>query len=211
MENFKRFEIEFEDEEANNLVCDLRDIFTHTQNNFAEMCFTITRIWMYFDLKPKQAKDDLYYTAYTLLDKFGFDRKAVSRYKNCYTKFCEGNDLKNVRLKSYFEFFSSSKLFELLPLSDETLNNVLFKGLIKPSMTVKEIRGIVKDLINGVTLDKVTEVKLEEEINEAEIPMVYDPAKEYDFDYFKSKCKNQLVNMIWELQKAFQKLKNKRK
>ena len=34
---------------------------------------------------------------------------------------------------------------------------------------------------------------------------------EYEYSYFEDKTKNQLLNMIWELQKAYQKLKEKRK
>ena len=56
---------------------------------------------------------------------------------------------------------------------------------------------------------KITDEKEEaqEEINEDEIPMAYDPKKYYDFKYFEEKNKAQLLNMIWDLQKEYQKLK----
>ena len=36
-----------------------------------------------------------------------------------------------------------------------------------------------------------------------------DSSNNYDFDYFEMKTKSQLLNMIWELQKEYEKLKNK--
>ena len=68
-------------------------------------------------------------------------------------------------------------------------------------MTVKQIRDYIKSLKNGTN----------EEINEEEIPEAYDPTKKYDFSYFETKTKSQLLNIVWELQKAYQKLKEKRK
>lgn len=213
MENFEKASIEFESSVINDLISNLRDIYTHNQINFADLCFTIYKICDYFKNQHIRAKDDIYYNSTMLLEKFGFDKKAVSRYKNSFERFCQGNDIKNVRLKTFFEGYSPSKLFELLPLSYATLEEIIDEGIINSSMTVKELRGIVKDLTNGISPDKVTEVVVdnEEEINEEEIPMVYDPLKEYDFEYFKSKSKNQLINMIWELQKAYQKLKSKKR
>jgi len=61
----------------------------------------------------------------------------------------------------------------------------------------------VKTFKNGsVITDKVLECKeIELPEIEEEIPMVYDPKKVYDFDYFTKKTKNQLINIVWELQK----------
>ncbi len=214
MENFEKVSIVFDNSTMNDLVSILRDIYTHNQINFAELCFTIFRICDYFKKCPHlKARDNNYYDSTSLLEKFGFDKKAVSRYKNSFERFCQGNDIKNVRLKSMFEGYSPSKLFELLPLSYATLEEIIDKGIINTSMTVKELRVKVKDLTNGISPDKVIEVIMsdEEEINEEEIPMVFNPDNEYEFEYFKSKCKNQLLNMIWKLYKDYHKLKKKKR
>ena len=73
-------------------------------------------------------------------------------------------------------------------------------------MTVKEIREKIKLISDGKDkAEKVLE-KIEEENHEEEIPPAYNPQKHYDFDYFKEKSKAQLLNMIWDLQKEYEKL-----
>lgn len=214
MENFKIVDIpEFDDEKVTGLIRNLERAFNAVQNSFASICEGVYKIWDYFNHTYKNAKDGCYYNSYSLLEKFGFDKKAVSRYKNCYLRFCIcTRDC--VRLSSTFINFSPSKLFELLPLTDEVIFDGINKKVISPQKTVKELRQIVKLLINGEDIDKLVDKtfdsKEKEEIDESEIPPAYDPAKEYDFEYFKSKTKNQLLNMIWELQSTYQKLKRRK-
>ena len=213
MENFKITNIpEFEDEEITGLIRNLERSFNEVQNSFASICEGVYKIWNYFNHTYKNAKDGCYYNCYSLLAKFGFDKKAVSRYKNCYERFClTTRDC--VILSSTFIDFSPSKLFELLPLSDKTISECINKKIITPEKTVREIRQIVKLINGGEDIDKLIDKKIEtkttEEIDESEIPLAYDPTKKYEFDYFKSKTKNQLLNMIWELQNAYQKIKRK--
>lgn len=213
MENFKIIDIpEFDDEEITNLIKNLERAFNETQNSFASTCEGVYKIWNYFNHTYKNAKDGCYYNSYSLLEKFGFDKKAVSRYKNCYLRFCV-NAGSGIRLSSMYSDFSPSKLFELLPLTDEVIISGIEKKIFSPDKTVKELRQIVKLLLNGEDMDKLIDKTFESEekkdIDESEIPSAYDPAKEYDFDYFKSKTKNQLLNMIWELQSTYQKLKRR--
>ena len=80
------------------------------------------------------------------------------------------------------------------------------KQIIKPSMTVKQIREYIKTLKDGS--DKAEKVIEDTTINEDDIPMAYDPKQEYEYSYFETKTKNQLLNIVWELQKAYQKLKS---
>ena len=201
MQDFTNFNIEFEDNNLTLLCNDLKNCYNDNQKNFARICVTIYNIWSYCKDNSYKAKNDDYYNSYKLLAKFGFDKKAVSRYKQCFERYIQGYDVNNVSVKTYFKDFSPSKLFELLVIPSEKLEELINKHIIYPEMTVKQIRDYIKSLKNGAN----------EEINEEEIPEAYDPTKKYDFSYFETKTKSQLLNIVWELQKAYQKLKEKRK
>lgn len=201
MQDFIITNIEFEDNNLTLLCNDLKNCYNDNQKNFARICVTIYNIWSYCKNNYWKAKDDDYYNSYKLLAKFGFDKKAVSRYKQCFERYIQGYDVNNVSIKTYFKDFSPSKLYELLVIPYEKLEELIDKHIIYPEMTVKQIRDYIKSLKNGAN----------EEINEEEIPEAYNPSKKYDFSYFEIKTKTQLLNMIWELQKAYQKLKEKTK
>lgn len=202
MENFIKCGLEFEDNELYCLVERLRDVFNDSQDNFANTCECIYKIWSYCKGNYWKAKDNEYYNSYKLLAKFGFDKKAVCRYKQCYERFIHKEQ---GGLYPIYEDFTPSKLFELLVLSNDTVNNSIVNGLIKPTMTVKEIREYIKTLKDGT--DKAEKVVEDTIINEEEIPMAYDPKQKYEFSYFETKTKNQLLNIVWQLQDAYQKLK----
>ena len=201
MQDFTNFNIEFEDNNLTLLCNDLKNCYNDNQKNFARICVTIYNIWSYCKNNYWKAKDDDYYNSYKLLAKFGFDKKAVSRYKQCFERYIQGYDVNNVSIKTYFKDFSPSKLYELLVIPYEKLEELIDKHIIYPEMTVKQIRDYIKSLKNGAN----------EEINEEEIPEAYNPSKKYDFSYFETKTKTQLLNIVWELQKAYQKLKEKTK
>lgn len=202
MEEFIKSDLEFIDERLQTLILELKTCFENKQNNFCKICETIYSIWSYCKGNYWKAKDNEYYNSYKLLAKFGFDKKAVSRYKLCYERYVH---VESCSLFALYEDFTPSKLFELLVLSDETAKDLIVKELIKPTMTVKEIREYIKTIKDGT--DKAEKVIEETIINEEEIPMAYDPKQEYEYTYFESKTKNQLLNIVWELQKAYQKLK----
>ena len=203
MEEFIKSDLEFEDDKLFWLVERLRDVFNNSQDNFSNLCEAIYYIWSYCKGNYWKAKDNEYYNSYKLLAKFGFDKKAVSRYKQCYERYVHKEQ---GGLHSLYEDFTPSKLFELLVLSDETVKSSISNGLIKPTMTVKQIREYIKTLKDGS--DKAEKVIEDTTINEEDIPMAYDPKQEYEFSYFETKTKNQLLNIVWELQKAYQKLKS---
>ena len=203
MEEFIKSDLEFEDNELYWLVERLRYTFDNCQLNFAKTCECIYNIWKYCKGNYFKAKDNEYYNTYKLLAKFGFDKKAVSRYKLCYERYIHPE---SCSLYPIFEDFTSSKLFELLVLSEDTAKNSIINGLILPTMTVKQIREYIKTLKDGS--DKAEKVIEDTTINEDDIPMAYDPKQEYEYSYFESKTKNQLLNIVWELQKAYQKLKS---
>ncbi len=208
MENFKKCNLEFDDIELSGLVSALNISFDKQQDSFIYICRDVYKIWSYCNHKYWQSKNNNYYNSYQLLAEFGFERMAVSRYKNCYEKFIVDNGT-TFALSIPFLGFSPSKLFELLPLSQETAFDLIDKKLITPIMTVKQIREFVKTFING--LDKKEKVVEDNTVTEEDIdsiPMAYDPTKHYDFDYFKDLSKQQLINNIWELQKEYERLKS---
>ena len=208
MEDFNTSKIEFENESLNELVRNLQLCYQNQQKNFVDVCVGVHRIWAYCRNSYWKAKDNEYYNSYKLLEKFGFDRKAVSRYNNCYDKFIDGKADNMFRLCAVVEEFSPSKLFELLPLSKETIISLVIQELIKPEMTVKQIREFVKSMKDGT--DKKEKVIEDTEINEEEIPDCYDVNKKYEFSYFENKTKNQLLNIVWELHEKYHDLKSKR-
>ena len=208
MENFIKCDLEFDDVELSALVKSLSRCFDKQQDNFIYICKDVYRIWKYCRGNYWKANDNESYNSYKLLEKFGFYKKAVSRYKQCYEKFIVDNEVA-FALAIPLQNFTPSKLFELLPLSQETVFELVDKQLIRPEMTVKQIREYIKTMKDGDRPEKVIE-DTSTEINEEEIPMAYDPKQEYEYSYFESKTKNQLLNIVWELQKAYQKLKNKK-
>lgn len=197
-------EFEFEDENLQSLILNLKDCYKDKQKSFVKLCETIYNIWHYCKNNCWKAKNNEYYNSYKLLAKFGFDKKAVNRYKTCFERFIMlvNNEF---YLKPKFYYFSSSKLFELLSLSEETTINAIDNKLISPAMTVKEIREFIKTLKDGT--DKAEKV-LEDTstINEDDIPMAFVPTQKYEFSYFEGKTQKQLLNMIWEVYTAYQKL-----
>ena len=214
MENFNIVDIPaFEDEKAQALVDVLKAAFEKSQSNFAKICEGVYKIWSYFKNQYFNAKNNEYYNSYALLAKFGFDKKAVSRYKSCYERFIVPVGNNNVRVTTMFDDFSPSKLFELLPLKDNVLIDCVNKKILRPEMTVKKIRKAVKLIVNGEDPEQLSDATIqthEPEIDESEIPPAYDPTQKYEFEYFQSKTKNQLLNMIWELQKSYWKIRGQR-
>lgn len=210
MDNFNISDLQFEDIKLDNLVCDLSYVFRRQNGAFVDLCVTIYKIWEYCKGNYWKAKDNEYYNSYKLLAKFGFDKKAVSRYKSIYEKFLfHIVPTDSYKLLEELQGFSPSKLFELLALTKETTLELVDKKLITPDMTVKQIREYIKSLKDGTDkAEKVVEDTTE--INEEDIPLAYDPKQEYEYSYFESKTKNQLLNIVWELQKAYQKLKSKK-
>ncbi len=209
MEDFKKCNLEFEDVQLAGLIYALNNSFSKAQDNFVYICKDVFKIWNYCKGKFFKTKDNHCHCAGSILAEFGFDRMAVSRYTSCYENFIV-DDENTLALAVPFRDFSSSKLFELLKLSKETAWELVTKGLITPSMTVKQIREYIKTLKEGSDkADKVIQKNIEAETQEEEIPMAYDPTKHYDFDYFKNMSKPQLINNIWELQKEYERIKAK--
>lgn len=202
----------FEDTQLDNLVVNLNLIIKARQNNFADLCCCVAKIYYYCKENNYKAKDNEYYNATKLLGKFGFDRKAISRIVKCYEKFVTGSiecSAGGTNLKSDFFLFSPSKLFELLVVSNSQLYSDLDKGILSPSMTKKEIRNYVKSLRGGeIEENKVLEepdVEDEEQFEEE----FFSVHKHYDLEFFESCSKEQLLSIVLIYQCEYEKLKNK--
>lgn len=202
LDEFKNCDLEFINKELSYLVSSLNINFGRYKSCFVATCIDIYKIWSFCKGKYWLATDHEYYNSYKILEKFGFDKKAVNRYKNCYERFIVDN-----QIEPLYSNFTSSKLFELLPLSRETSYEYVDKKLITPDMTVKQIREFIKSQKDGENNTK--EVTEDISIKEEDIPMAYNPKQKYEFAYFESKTKNQLLNMIWELQKEYLSLQKK--
>lgn len=214
MENFRFVDIRFDDSELSSLVIRLNQCFVSCQNNFVDLCVSIHHIWKYCKGNYFRARDNEMYNSYKLLEKFGFDKQAVNRYKRCFERYIDCSAKSdgdfNYYLFNCYKMFSPSKLFEMLALSTDTLVEVLKNKAITPEMTVKQIRDYIKSIKDGTDkAEKVLESK--QDFNEDEIPMAFDPKDKYEYSYFESKSKNQLLNIVWELYEKYQKLLNKEK
>ena len=139
-------ELEFNEEEINVLVKRLNDLHKNQQSDFANLSYTIYKIDCWFvdntDIVLKSKTND-YYDRKTLFKQLGFSNKQVRRYINCYQKYMT-LDAGGSKLKDVFKRFSESKLFEMLPVNNETLFGYINSGDLKPTMTKKEIRAFLK-------------------------------------------------------------------
>lgn len=231
MENFKQYKIEFcYDEKFRGLgiekikelekhINSLNRIFKKDNQNFADLVICIHKIkdlfndyyscWVY-DKNHKQLKFQ------DIMKGFGLDETQVSRLLACYDKYIYFNssEEKTGGLIDMFQDFSKSKLFELLPVPNAVIENDLKNKVISPDMSVASIRQYVKNYkAQQKANSKLNETPQEDKPNDVEedIPMAYNPKQEYDFSYFENKTKSQLLNMIWDLQKEYQKLKKEKK
>lgn len=222
MENFNQYclpQKEFIDRgnepihELTDYIQKLNRCFKKDNDNFAEICFCINEIHKLF-MKNNfgiylKGNRSISYSFDTIMTGFGISKSESSRLISCYNKFIEKNVDKPV-VYSEFSGFSKTKLFELLQVDNEQLRKDLQNKVLRFDFTIKQIRDYVKNL---QTLEKQQarlngDIKEEkEEIIEEEIPMAYNPQQHYDFDYLQGKNKAQLLNIVWELQKEYEKLK----
>lgn len=208
MEEFIKCDLEFEDGRIQTLISTLRECFDNRQNNFSKICETIYNIWSYCKGNYWKAKDNEYYNSYTLLEKFGFNKKSVSRYKLCYERFIHHP---SCSLHAIYENFTPSKLYELLVLSEDTAKHLIVIGLILPTMTVKQIREVVKT-VTGKDKDfneVVEDTSLKEDEEEPEEEPFFNPNNHYERDFFENCSMEQLISICLSYQFEYEKLKKK--
>lgn len=203
-----------------SLINKLDKCFEKDNNNFAELCFTVYRIKLLFD-KYKEvhfwgsSRNLNSYSFDSIMTGFGISKSESSRILSCYDKYCclSCSDLETAKCSIVDEFkgFSKSKLFELLVVDNDQLLQDLKTQVLRFDMSVTTIRKYVKNLQElkkqQAKLNQKQEEKLEDESFEEDIPPAYNPQQHYDFDYFAEKNKAQLLNIVWDLQKEYEKLK----
>lgn len=135
--------------------------------------------------------------------ELGFVRATVDRLLQVYDRFVDG-----YKCKSEFENYSISKLFELVSVSDNLLDN------FNPSMTLKEIKDLKKYLCTAPCNDDfLTDYDNEEyqrRLDEIEnnLPRTFDKNNlDYEYSYFETLSKAQLLTNIWDIYQAYVKLK----
>ena len=230
MENFKMIEkIDFELNPygvdcsetiklLNNYLNKINQIFYKEQNNFAELCYYVFKVKELFDSKfykmyygrlVTKQKDYIFFD--NIMEGIGLDKTAVSRILSCYEKFVVKDENIKPLIIAPFGQFSKSKLFELLNVDIEQLRVDFNNKVLRPDMSVKSIRDYVKNYKaqqrQKEKLFQNEEKEIEENINEEDIPEAYNPKQHYDFNYFEDKTKAQLLNIVWQLQTEYEKLK----
>lgn len=236
MENFKKFtdfDFNIENNGWVNPIClkqlkkyikAINKCFDKEQNNFIDLVYYIYELNGLFKDYDQIAFGRVYtksnkeYTFDDIMQGFGFDRTQVFRFLKTYDKFTViGNN--KPELVSYIRDFSKSKIFELLTVDEKQLEKDISNGVLRSDMSVKQIREYVKNYKALETQNKKLseEPKEQEELEkpiEEDIPLAYNPKQHYDFSYFEKQSKAQLLNIVWELQKEYErivKLKNNKK
>ena len=224
MENFNQFsfkENEFVDFDCQNVdvltkyIKQLDKCFKKESDNFAEICFVVYKIKELFDnYKQVYSKrnNNLNYSFDSIMLGFGISNTESSRLLSCYEKFCclscSDLDIAKCSIIEEFKGFSKSKLFELLNVDNERIVSDLRDNVLRFDFTVKQVREYVKNLSklnNELISANVVEGTSDFDIEN--IPPAYDPKQHYDFNYFEEKTKSQLLNIVWDLQKEYEKLK----
>lgn len=153
-------------------------------------------------------------------DYFNISEKTVRNYLQVANKFlveleCPAGG--NLCLKYDFKYkfslcslYTISKLQELVILSDKQLEEAFNYKHLTAHSTKAEIRAYVKSLKDGIgKAEKVLESTTSEA--EEEIELAYNPKQKYEFSYYESKSKGQLLNIIKDLLKYIDTLKDEKK
>ena len=201
-----------------NYIKNINKCFTKDNNNFIELCYYVYNLKTLFDnyylsCRDKQGKT---YTFKDIMDNFGLNDIEISRLCSCFEKFViVDSDNKNPVLVEEFKYFSKSKLIELITVPNEQLLQDIKTKVLRPDMSVKTIRVYVKNYKElqkqNKKLFEEQEEQKEEEINEEDIPMAYNPKLHYDFSYFEEKTKAQLLNIVWQLQTEYERIKKEKR
>ena len=232
MENFNKSNIEIDikaegtvferNKLLNSYLKKINDCFDKENKNFADLCYYVYQVWKLLLCNNYYDKKGNYITFKGIMESFGLTETEVCRLKSCYNKFMftelseDHFNIINYGLKAEFKDFTKSKLFELLNVETEQLIADIHNKVLRSDMSVKSIRDYVKNYNslqrqNKKLADKQVEEQVVDNVEE-EIPEAYNPNKHYDFAYFETKTKSQLLNIVWQLQQEYQKLKlNKEK
>lgn len=223
MENIKSFNEKFDiienkqdPTEFNTIIQNINKCIDNDTDNFIELCYWFAKLKEHFS-RP-YANPHMYYGGYEnksgryyyerIIKDYGLDEKTVNRMVNVALRFVVVLDSKTIVLDRLVYGFNRSKLFELLPMSNEQIKFAIDNKRISCDSTCKTIREYIKSLKGTTKSDnKVLEEpqSIDEQLNEVED--VYNPKRHYDFEYFEKKTKTQLLNIVWDLQKEYEKIK----
>ena len=179
----------------------IKNLKTHANllnspEGFAELVSLITAIKHHFDKEVTyyDPTTQIHYKFGDFMLEFGYDRSQQSRILACHDKYFQVGQITPI-----YQGFSKSQLIELLVVPSSVLVVDLQAQRITPTMTIKALRKYANrhKKRNKIELDFGDDNP--EADNENLIP--YNPKTYYDFTYFESKSKQQLLNMIWQLQK----------
>lgn len=193
-----------------NISDHIRIIFRNTNRNNAELCYRLNELKEEYGTLHKVNGHFIEFYEYCER-AFGFSKRTVCNYIQVFNKFiCAAGG--TARFKSEFEDFNISKLCELLVVSDAQLIRDLKNKNLSASMSKQQIREYVKKLKGGTNAEnKVLEEQQSLDEQEAELPSAFDPQHEYDFEFYKSKTKGDLIGYCIDLQRTVQKLLRKKK
>ena len=169
----------------------INKIFAKGQNAFAELCFYVYKVRELFKnytltyYSRFVTKKNEYVFFENIMQGLGLDETSVSRLCSCYEKFVEQETDKPVIREEFFGF-SKSKLFELLTVDTDHLRVDIKNKVLRPDMSFLAIREYVK---NYKAQQKQKKKLFEEDSEE--------------------KTKAQLLNIVWQLQTEYEKLKKK--
>ena len=201
-------------EEFNQIIGNLNKCIENDQSNFIELCYWFKRLKDYFT--NPYANPKLYYGAVEnkngrwfyddIIKAYGVEERTVNRMINIVNRFCTIEEKKDdvvPKIKPAFLGYTKSKLFELLPLSNSQIETAISNQRITSKSTVKAIRDYVKSLKTTDNKDNLVledhKAKLDEE--EKSILDTYTPKKFYDYSYFESLSKDDLLRVIIALQR----------
>lgn len=207
MENFiNDNESIFIDKEINLLVDKLNSVFRSSQQNTPQLCLAVFKINSYSKKRYFQTTDEVFYTPALLLEHFGFSQRTVRSLCSVYKKFCIGDNFESVKLKTFYERFSLSKLYVLSSLSEELLLEIEETSLIYPSMSVSKLKEFIKSFSECKEEEKPKEQSLVESSGVIlDDESFFDPKKSYPIEFFKDCTRDQLITIAWTLQYELEK------
>lgn len=178
----------------------IKSCINSSNTNFCEMCYLLSSLQSAFRWSLLKVNGQFIDFYQYVEQAFGLAKSTANKYINVYKKFCcfAGE---TVRLSSAYEGFTISKLCELLKVSDKQLLEDLKSNKLVYTMTKKEIREYVKALKGEDNANKVLE-------ENTAIDVSYNNKMHYTADFFKDFSKQNLIDFILEMQKAYEDMKS---
>lgn len=139
-----------------------------------------------------------------LLNKmFGISKGTYSKVIKVCERFVTISENVQGRTLAYINLvanFSSAKLFELLALNDTQLRDAMLNGVIKPEMTLREVRKKIKEILNPDDEEIIEDDYIP---NDEDVPQTLDVREGFTMDELKKYKKDELIAMYLDLQMAY--------